>query len=321
MFYKDRIVLFDEKDDIFLLRAKKKDILLDHYQQNKETSHRVIREDYNREFDATYDYLGNKVIVYKNRENELLLAYLKEDSISTIVIEELKSNIYYLNIIVTDRINIFYVEETVRRNMLNIVHMAIEGDKVTRNVIDSTENYKIIKPIQIREHESNLLVFYYFRNIICLKIFNQKNREWEKSLTLTDDRDKLYLDTKIISDEIQLVYSINRDEQFYINYEIFSIEDDYIIKDKEIKISGLGNHTEPILIKQKKSLYIVWKETNTLFSCVSVDEGHTWSKPREFSKVKRLDVVKYKYLNKSNLPSSEIDYVYGSTDPIEFIGF
>lgn len=321
VFYKDKIVLLDENDDIFLIRGKKNDMYVDHYQRDKETSHKIIHEDYNQDFDAAYDYLGNKVIVYKNTENQLLLTSLKNEEEDSIIVGELENNIYYLNIIVNDLINIFYVEESSRRNMLNVVHIVIEGDKVIRNVIDSTENDEIIKPIQIREFEGKLFVFYYFRNIICLKMFNQKNREWEKSITLTDNRDKLYLDMKIISDEIHLVYSINKDNQFFINYEVFSMGEDYLIKNREIKISGIGNHTDPLLIRQKGMLYIVWKDTNKLYSCASDDDGHTWGKLREFPKVKRLDVVKYKYLNKSNLQIVDIDYTYGSTDPIKFIGF
>lgn len=321
MFYKDKIVLLDEKDDVFLIRGKGNKMHLDHYQRNKDTIHNIIQQDYQRDFDVTYDYLGDKVIVYMNTEDQLILTTLKQDGTHSIIVEELENAIHYLNIIATDVLNIFYVEETDRRNTLNIVHIMIEGDKVIRNVIDRTENYEIIKPIQIREFEGELMVFYYFKNIICVKMFNQNIGAWEKSITLTDNRDKLYLDTKIIANEIHLVYANHKEDQFYINYEQFIIDDDYIVKEKEIKISGYGNHTEPLLIRQKAKLYIVWKETNILQSISSEDNGETWGTVKSFSKVKGLDIVKYKYLNKSNLQSREIDAAYGSTDPIQFIGF
>lgn len=321
MFYKDKIVLLDEKDDIFLVRAKGKKIYLDHYMRGKDTVYKTIEEDYGKDFDVAYDYLGNKNIIYKNIENQLVLTTLGSDDANSIIVEESLANIYYLNIIVTDVLNIFYVEASEWKNVLNIVHLIIEGDKVIRNVIDTTENYEIVKPIQIRERDGNLMVFYYFQNIICLKMFNEGTGNWEKSITLTDNQSKLYLDTKISSDEIHLVYANLKDDQFYINYEKFSLEGDYIIKEKEMKISGYGNHTEPLLIRQNAILYIVWKETNVLHSISSDDNGETWGNIKEFPQVKRLDVVKYKYLNKSNLESSEIDYGYGSTDPIEFIGF
>lgn len=321
MFYKDKIVLLDENEDVFLVRGKANKMYLDHYEKKKDTIHKTIHEDYETDFDVTYDYLGNKIIVYINTENQLMLTDLDREGNSSIILENLQTRVYYLNIIATDVLNIFYVEETDKINILNIVHLMIEGDKVIRNVIDSTVNHDMIKPIQIREFDENLMVFYYFKNIICLKLFNRELREWEKSVTLTDNRDRLYLDTKIVSNQIHLVYSINKDDQFYINYDRFVIEDEYIVKEKEVKISGMGNHSEPILIRQKAKLYIVWKETNTLYSIFSEDNGQTWGIIKEFSKVKRLDMVKYKYLSRANLQSREIDYVYGSTDPIEFIGF
>lgn len=320
MFYKDKIVLLDEKDDIFLIRAKERKIYLDHYIRNKELIHKTIEEDYEKDFDVAYDYLGNKNIIYRNTENQLVLTILSNDGKNSIIVEESLPNIYYLNIIATDLLNIFYLEESQSRNVLKLVHLTIEGDKVTRNVIDTTENYEIIKPIQIREYQGNLMIFYYFQNIICLKIFNQERGNWEKSITLTDNQSKLYLDTKIISDEIHLVYSKLKDDQFYINYDKFYIEGDYIMKEKEMKISAYGNHTEPLLIRYNSKIYIIWKETNVLHSISSDDRGKTWGNIKEHSQVKKLDIVKYKYLSKSNLQSGEIDYIYGSTDPIEFIG-
>lgn len=321
LFYKDKIVLLDENENIFLVRVKANKMYLDHYRKKKETIHKIVHEDYDLDFDATYDYLGNKIVVYVNTDNQLILTDLNKEDKESIILENLSNRIYYLNIIASDVLNIFYVEETGRLNNLNIIHLMIEGDKVSRNVINSTLNHEIIRPIQVREYDGNLIVFYYFKNIICMKMFNRDLGEWEKSITLTDNREKLYLDTKLVSNQVHLAYSINKDNQFYINYEKFSIEDEYIAKEKEVKISGMGNHTEPILIRQKGRLYIIWKETNTLYSCYSEDNGKTWVNPKGFPKVKALDMVKYKYLSKSNLQSREIDNVYGSTDPIQFIGF
>lgn len=138
---------------------------------------------------------------------------------------------------------------------------------------------------------------------------------------MTDNSKKLYLDSKIISNEVHLVYSIFEEDQFYINYENFLIEEDYVIDGREVKISDLGNHTDPILIKDEAKLNIVWKETNTLNGISSHDSGRTWSEIKEYSQVKRLDIVKYKYINKSNYLNQDVDYSYGSTDPIKFIGF
>lgn len=321
MFYKDKIVLLDEKDDIFLVRAKKNQLNLDHYQMEKNVKHTVIQEDCNKDFDVSYDYLGNINIVYKNIENQLILTTLTNEGDHSIIIEELRSKIYYLNLIATDVLNIFYLEETGRRNILNIVHLIIEGDKVIRNIVDTIENYIIVSPIKIRKFNGNLVVFYYFKNIICVKMYDKENNLWEKSITLTDNRNKLYLDTTVISNEVHLAYSIFQNDQFYINYERFLVEDDYTIKEKEIKISDYGNHTEPILIRQKSKLFIVWRETNRLLSTFSDDNGNTWHETREFPETKKMDIVKYKYITKSNILSGEIDYSYGSTDPIKFIGF
>lgn len=321
MFYKDKIVLLDEKENIFLIRSKKNKLYLDHYEKDKDVTSEIIEEDCNKDFDVSYDYLGNINIVYRNTENKLTLTTLTNEADTSIIIEKLKKKIYYLNIVATDLLNIFFVEETDKKNVLNIVHLTIEGDKVSRNIVDTIVNFKIVNPIQIRHYKEDLIVFYYFRNMICLKIFNHKTELWEHPITLTDNQNKFYLDTKIISDEIHLCYSVFEHDNFYIKYERFIIENDYIIKQKEEKISSNGNNTDPLLIRYRARIYIVWKETNRLLSTYSADNGETWSVVREFNEVKKMDIVKYKYLTKTNLKNREVDYSYGSTDPIEFIGF
>ena len=321
MFYKDKNVLLDEKDEIFLIRTKKNQLFLDHYHKEEDVRHKILEEDCNKDFYVSYDYLGNMNIVYRNTENKLILNTLINKESHSIVVEELHNNIYYLNLVATDILNVFYVEESDKKNLLYIVHLTIEGDKVVKNIVDTIVNYNLVMPIQIRHYRENLIVFYYFRNVICLKVLDCKKGLWEHPVTLTDNRNKLYLDTKIIGDEIHLSYSIFKDDNFYINYEKFSIDDNYIVKKKEIKISSNGNHTNPLLIRYKSRIYIVWRESNRILSTYSNDKGHTWTDIREFNDVKKMDIVKYKYLTKGNMKNREIDYSYGSTDPIEFIGF
>ena len=321
MFYKDKIVLLDEKENIFLIRTKNKQLILDQYEKEEDVKHKIIQEDCNKDFDVSYDYLSNINIVYRNIENKLVLTTLDNSVGNSIIIEELHNKIYYLNLVATDILNIFYVEETDKNNILNIVHLTIEGDKVARNIVDTIVNFKIVSPIQIRHYKEDLIIFYYFRNMICLKVLDNKTGLWEHPITLTDNRNKFYLDTKIISDEIHLCYSVFEDDNFYIKYERYIIENDYIVKQKEEKISGNGNHTDPLLIRYESRIYIVWKETNRLLSTFSNDNGETWNEVREFDQVKTMDIVKYKYLTKANLQNREIDHSYGSTDPIEFIGF
>lgn len=304
-----------------MIRGKSNSLYFDYYQRKKEVVTKTIHKDFKKDFDVAYDYLGKINIVYRNIDQQLVLTTLSEDIENSIIIEELTNEIYYLNFIVTDVLNIFYLEESGKKNIFNIVHLMIEEDKVHRNIVDRIVSYNIVQPIQVRRYKDDLIIFYYYDNIICLKVLSDKSGQWEKSVTLTDNSKKLYLDSKIISNEVHLVYSIFEEDQFYINYESFLIEEDYVIDGREVKISDLGNHTDPILIKEGVKLNITWKETNTLYGISSDDNGESWGEIKEYPQVKRLDMVKYKYINKSNYLNQDIDYSYGSTDPIKFIGF
>lgn len=166
LFYKDKIVLLDEKDDIFVIRGKSNSLYLDYYQQKKEVVTKTLHKDFKKDFDVAYDYLGNINIVYRNIDQQLVLTTLSEDIENSIIIEEITNEIYYLNFIVTNVLNIFYLEESGKNNIFNIVHLMIEGDKIIKNIVDSNVNYNIVQPIQIRRFKEDLIIFYYYDNII-----------------------------------------------------------------------------------------------------------------------------------------------------------
>ena len=234
------------------------------------------------------------------------------------------SIIYELNLIVReDDKNIFYMEASKEdKKIYYINHIIFNKGKIEKNVVDKIAAYNFINPLKVILEEDNIYIAYYFKNQICLKEYNLTNRTWSPSFTLTDNKNKLYLDMAVIGNNLHLVYSLYKDDNFNIKHEKCYIKKDDIIKEKEEELSGVGNHTDPILIYHLNKLWVVWKSTNQFLSTVSEDNGDSFTGNYTWRQSPSVDWVKYKYISDVREKGTRIDYSYGSYYPeIKFIGF
>lgn len=278
----------------------------------------VEAQDVNREFDIALDNLDKVHLVYLDREQNLIL----DDGKDKKILKKINTPIYELNtLIVRDSIHVFYQQRSEKENILDIKHLIYEEGNVIENLVDQVKNFIIINPFKVINDNDNLILTYYYENQICMKVFDNRTKDWSPSFTLTDNKNKLYIDMMKVENNIHLVYAYFENELFSIQYESFYIKYGQVIKDKKMAISGKGNNTDPILLLYDSKIWVVWKESNKLLSSFSYD-GDRWDDIYSWEDTKRLDMVKYKYLNNYGYENIIIDNSYGSIYPeIKFIGF
>lgn len=267
---------------------------------------------------------GNIDIIYINNTQHLIInKILKNKELKSGIIKDIKTNILELSLVDTKGSqNIFYIEATESKQIFKIFHINIEGDNIQEFLVDEIEIYKIINPLRIIRNGQNLIIAYYFKNQICIKGFDTKNKLWSPSIILTDNQNKLYIDIMKINDTMHLVYSDYIEENFIIKYERLLFEDNYISKQKQISLSNSGNNTDPIIIKIGDQLWVCWRNSNQLLSIYSLDDGLSWSDIYIWKNTKNMDIVKYKYLTNIFDDRIIIEYAYGSIKKdIRFIGF
>jgi len=263
--------------------------------------------------------VGTKIkIIYLNTKGKLIL---KEDN-NIIEIKSILNSIYELNIIqAKDQYHIFYLEKTEIENRLKLNHIIYRDNSFIEKVVDTLDVYNIINPLKVIQDNNNIILTYYFRNQICMKIYDINKESWSPSFTLTDNKDKFYLDMIKIGRNIHIVYAYYEHQQFSICYEEFYMEDDVVYKNKNAIISGKGNNTDPVILYYDERIWVVWKDNNKLMSTFSYD-GHNWGDIYYWDTTKKLDMVKYKYLNNYQYENIVMDNIYGSINPeIKFIGF
>lgn len=325
-FYNNRVVVIENfKDILYIVRKIKNELFIEYI--NKGTNifqnEKLISESMG-EFDIDIDQIDDINILFINDNHDLMLTRLIENTYETkIILSGLKTRIFELTLInIGSSQNIFYMQETEEKQIFKIYHIHIEDGKQIISLVDEIETYQIINPLRIIKDDKNLILAYYFRNQICLKVYNTLTKIWSPSITLTNNQNKLYLDIMKVGGRIHLVYSVFNDDLFTIRYERFLINNDYILKEVELSLSTSGNNTDPILIHYDKKIWIIWKDTNQLLSIYSEDGGKIWSSVYQWKNSKKMDVVKYKYLTNILDHNIKIDYSYGSIKPyIKFLGF
>lgn len=323
-FYNDKIIIAEEVNKaLYIIRKSKKEIFMHLLLSDKESfKKKTLARDSIEDFDACFNH-DELNLVYKNDKKELMIQSLKDDK-TEVIMDNLDNMIYELNLIIKeDEKNIFYMEASKEdKKIYYINHIIFDKGKNEKNIVDKIETYNFINPLKVILDEDNIYVAYYFKNQICLKEYNLTSKIWSPSFTLTDNKNKLYLDMAIIGNNLHLVYSVYKDDNFNIKYEKFYIKKDDIIKEREQNLSGVGNHTDPILIYHLSKLWVVWKSTNQFLSTLSEDNGDTFIESYTWRQSPSADLVKYKYISDIIERGNKIDYSYGSYYPeIKFIGF
>lgn len=325
-FYNNRVVAVERKNDgIHLARKVGKNIVVDYVMENTNIfTKEVIINNTIGDFDLDMDKDSNIHILYINDKHDLILCNLVDnDSDSKIVLKNIKHKIFELTLVnFTSIQNIFFMQRTESNKIFKIYHIYIEEDNTVEFLVDEIETYAIINPIRVIKDDKKLIISYYFKNQICIKEFDLLKKVWSPSITLTDNRNKLYLDLMLDGDSIHLVYADFNNDTFKIKYERFLYDNEYILKQKELDITNSGNNTDPILIKIGDLIWICWKDTNQLLSVYSNDNGNTWSEIYKWKDSKTMDMVKYKYITDIFDDRIKLEYSYGSINKdIKFMGF
>lgn len=325
-FYNNRVVAVERLDDgIYLARKIDKNIVVDYVKQDTNIfTKEVVINNTIGEFDLDMDQDSNIHILYINDKHDLILFNIMDNERdSKIILKGIKSRIFELALVNLGNIqNIFFMQKTDNKKIFRIYHIYIEEGKTMEFLVDEIETYEIINPLRIIKDEKRLIISYYFKNQICIKEFDILKKLWSPSITLTDNKNKLYLDLMLDGDSIHLVYADFNKENFKIKYERFLYDNEYILKQKELDITNTGNYTDPILIKIGEFLWICWKATNQLLSIYSTDNGNTWSDIYKWKESKNMDIVKYKYITDILDDRIKLEYAYGSINKdIKFMGF
>lgn len=324
VFYNEKIIIAEEINKVLNVFRKIENEIIMYYilVNGKELEEKVIAKDSIEDFDAEF-YLNNLYMVYKNDKKELKLISVKDNK-EELIYKELDNTIYELNLTIKDgEKNIFFIGSSKEdKNIYNINQFIYNEGNVESYIVDKIVTHNFISPLKVILEDNSIYIAYYFKNQICLKEYNFEYRIWSPSYTLTDNRNKLYLDMILIGNNLHLVYSEYKDDNFCIKYEKFYIKRDNIMKEKEENLSDFGNNTDPILIYHLNKLWVVWKGTNQFMSKVSEDNGESFSELYTWKEPHTVDLVKYKYITNTVEKGIKIDYSYGSYYPeIKFIGF
>ena len=324
-FHNNRFIIIEKKESgIFISRKIKSELHIDFIKNNTNVFNKyIILPCFSEEFDIDIDLENGLSILYINNNKELVLHKQRSNKVeSSKVIETNKKRIYYLSFLTfhnTD--NIFYLESTEDNKKLKLYHKLIDED-IKEYLVDDIDIYEIVNTFKVLRDGNNLLILYYYKNQICLKGFDIVNKQWSHSITLTDNRNKLYLDAIKIGKKLHLVYADYDGENFVTKCVSYIFENDRILKVNEAELSPKGNYTDPVILKMGNKIWICYKDTNQLLSIYSMDNGTTWSEIYQWKETKKLDMVKYRYITDIKEDRAHIDYVYGCTGKdIKFIGF
>ncbi len=324
VFYNEKIIIAEEINKaLYIFRQITNEIIM--YSilvDGTELDEKTLVTDSVGDFDVAFNH-NDIFLIYSNDKRELKLVSIKDNK-TELISSDLNNTIYELNLIINNNKKyIFYIEGSEEgENIYNVKQIIYNEGNEDNFIVDKIATYNFISPLKVILENNSICIAYYFKNQICFKEFNTVNGIWSPSFTLTDNRNKLYLDMILISNNLHLVYSEYKDENFSTKYEKFYIKRGNIIKEKEEELTGYGNHTDPILIYHLNKLWVVWKGTNQFMSRVSEDNGDSFSEVYTWKESNTVDLVKYKYITNTVEKGIKIDYSYGSYHPeIKFIGF
>jgi hypothetical protein len=324
-FHNNRFIAVEKKKDgIYLARKIRNELHIDYLKKNTITFNKFKTIScLTEEFDINIDLENNLNILYINDNNDIILSKQKGKEKLRAIKSGLDSRIYYLTMVSNqDTDNVFYMQDTENKNIFRIYHLFLKDNIIKEFMVDEIETYEILNSFKVLKDGDNLLILYYYRNQICLKGFDIKKSQWSHSITLTNNKNRLYLDAMKIGNILHLVYCDFDLENFTIKYEGFIFDNDYINRINEKSISPKGNFTDPVFVMVGDKIWICWRDTNKLLSIYSTDNGYSWNDIYQWNEVKRLDIVKYKYVTDIIDNRVYIENVYGTTGKdIGFVGF
>lgn len=326
-FYNTKAIISElDKENLYLFQNIKNEIIMNHFNYKSNINKKeIISKDCNGEFDVTL--IDNSLyVIYQDLLRNLNLSIISGNNINNISItEEPIDRIYELNIFNNNnQLNMIYLKPlAMGKKDYRIIHNYIEEDSwISHNIMDVKVD-QAINPIKIIKKDENYILCFYNGNEVCIKELNSINFEWDETIILTKAKDKrLYLDMIKTENYLHLVYSQYQNHNYVIIYERHSYNNGTIIKDLEQVISNESNCTNPTLILYEDKIWIVWNESNRLYSRFSMDGGNIWSSIYYWKESISQELIRYKYLKENNNSDFKFDFSFGTLNPeIKFVGF
>ncbi len=330
-FFKDEFIIFnDSSNNIYMFQWQDRCINTYFFDfLTKNMNKKIIVKNSLKEYDVSVDKDNIVYIVYQDINYNLILLILKNDEIKKIKLTEesipLVNNLNIINYNKTLHI-IYCTREIGKKNIYQIYHHFYDGVDWYIYKVKKIKVERLLNPFQIIRGDNRIFITYYDcieEEDIYLKSFDCNKKVWQKMHRLTKGgKFKLYLDTLIINNKINLVYSQEYEGNFIIKYERYILDNDILKKDKEEAISNSANCSHPIIIFYYGKIWIMWIEYDNVLSRFSEDFGDTWSSIYLWNESKKKNIIRYKYIKNNENNNRVLNNFFGTVYPkVFFIGF
>ncbi len=326
-FYNNKVIILEfDKENLYLFQNNKTEIFMNHFDYKSNINKKeTICKDCNGEFDITI-FDGSIYLIYQDLLRNLILTIITDNNITNIsMTAEPIDKIYELNIFHSNnQLNMVYLKllSAVEKKYRIVHHFIDEEDWINQNVIDVRAD-QALNPIKLIMSDDNIILCFYNDNEISISEFNNIDSKWKDPIKLSvDNNRRLYLDAMKREDDLHLVYSQYQNNNYVIMYERYNYNGgDPTIETKEV-ISNESNCTNPTLVFYDDVLWIVWNESNRIYSRFSTDHGKVWSSIYYWKESIDSDLIRAKYLSHKSDKNFELDYSFGTLSPeIKFMGF
>lgn len=311
---------------ILLVRSSKKGLILEEIVENSSANKIEFISRILEEYDATMDGPDNIYIIYQDLDMHLVITAIRGSNREDIKLtSEPMPELYNLYISVEDNnINIIYIVKLKDPEKFSIYHHYYKENKWDTFIVSDIIATKLLNPIKVVKDKKGLKIIYINRNKeICISSFDFDNLVWSEPVKLVDNEDELvYLDMIIIDEIYHIVYCQYIDYKMVIKYEKIKDDNEELIIYNEEIISNTGSPSYPTLLLYENKLWVVWIDSDKIYSRKSIDEGKNWGSLLVWQESRNIDLVRYKYLTLLQEKNTIIDYTFGSIHPeIRFLGF
>lgn len=328
-FYNEtNLILQDHLGNIHNFFYEDEKIIYHYFQKSSaDIKKKIILENISDEFDAVMDRSGNIYLVYKTKDERILLLSSHKDFSSYQSIVESPQNITNLKLLLLGGdIHVFYCQSTDNKQAYKMFHCYNNHeDWSVQEVCDITKG-QILNPIQPLEGKNNILLAYYDlvedKEQLFIRSYNKKENRWREAVQITHSpQSKLYLDILLLGkDQLHIAYCEYIENNLVVKYEKHILEGERIKKISEQEISNLANCQYPTLVYYGEQIWLCWTEYNYIASRYSENAGRNWSAIYLWKETKTEDIIRYKY-NSSQKTFAQLNYSFGRADNLQFVGF
>lgn len=258
-------------------------------------------DDFSADIERDYIYL-----LYKDINNELNLMIWNGSiwSKSPLMKNPVIGNIKRPNILLDNGfIHILYEVNSGKDNNYYLAHHFWNKSKWSTNVIVSS-NSSI--PYCFAKGSSGLYGMYSDKGELKYLNFTYTSGAWVKPITIgnTDNKDDFFIHVVDKFSSINIIYSAYNKLHY-----IRKISGNWPGNNEQNKILFSGNIQHPNLLYIGGNLWAVWYSEGFLYTCLSADNGDTWSKPFKISSaVDTLSICNFISLKKPGFTRAKAFY-------------